>query len=520
MLNQRGIVHIFGLLVLLIGLLVGLYLVQHPAIFKPKATISDPNDTVCIQVITRACKQEDLNFCRDFPNPCDVPEGWTVQPREQIISDVLVDIIIHKSLSDQQKVENWARDIVEDYINKQYEKAGISTRLRIDQIVKNYDEASRCDVPGATTLYDRCEFKDGKLHIWLYQTGFRGGVLQVSTTADPEGAQVYQEVPALIDIETPNYYGIKPIGNILSHEIGHIFTIPDYYLEIVGSNDNSVVPITITPYIKDIMYNQNDYADFSDVSKGYFDRVAKLPAGFGIPHWAAQYTPKETILKIVDGNRMPLAGVKIEIFRQQSESSFARVRGIIPNSVSFEGFTDGNGEYSLGNYDRIFNPPARLISGFSIFLRITNKENIRFTAITRSYLNMVYFRGYQEIVVISVPFASLTSYQPNIYQEISSPPEISLASKSPTPTPPPILPPSSPIPLVCSACSADVDGSGVVDFVDIQRLVACWNKGVDDQDLNGNSCGLANVDNSDVQNIVNFTDIKCLVSQVGQACER
>lgn len=36
-LNQKGIVHIFGIFILLAGIITGVYLVQHPQIFKPKA---------------------------------------------------------------------------------------------------------------------------------------------------------------------------------------------------------------------------------------------------------------------------------------------------------------------------------------------------------------------------------------------------------------------------------------------------------------------------------------------------
>ena len=34
--------------------------------------------SICIQVIVRACLKENPKMCKDFPTPCDVPEGWVV----------------------------------------------------------------------------------------------------------------------------------------------------------------------------------------------------------------------------------------------------------------------------------------------------------------------------------------------------------------------------------------------------------------------------------------------------------
>lgn len=36
-LNQRGVIHLIPLLLILVGIVAGVYLVQHPQIFKPKA---------------------------------------------------------------------------------------------------------------------------------------------------------------------------------------------------------------------------------------------------------------------------------------------------------------------------------------------------------------------------------------------------------------------------------------------------------------------------------------------------
>lgn len=47
----------------------------------PPLTISTvPKDKtpICPEVITRACFGTDPQICRDFPRPCDVPEGWVI----------------------------------------------------------------------------------------------------------------------------------------------------------------------------------------------------------------------------------------------------------------------------------------------------------------------------------------------------------------------------------------------------------------------------------------------------------
>jgi Cys-rich repeat protein len=64
-----------------------------------------PENTACAQVITRACNPTNPQECVDFPNPCVVPPGWTVengrtpsptpqltacQPRPNVVKNVAV----------------------------------------------------------------------------------------------------------------------------------------------------------------------------------------------------------------------------------------------------------------------------------------------------------------------------------------------------------------------------------------------------------------------------------------------
>ncbi len=42
---------------------------------RPPQGLTRPTDTACIQVITPA-KNTQTGEVRDFPTPCDIPEGW------------------------------------------------------------------------------------------------------------------------------------------------------------------------------------------------------------------------------------------------------------------------------------------------------------------------------------------------------------------------------------------------------------------------------------------------------------
>lgn len=48
-----------------------------PATAPTTATTTPETDAVCIQVITPA-RNPDTGDIREFPTPCDVPEGWEV----------------------------------------------------------------------------------------------------------------------------------------------------------------------------------------------------------------------------------------------------------------------------------------------------------------------------------------------------------------------------------------------------------------------------------------------------------
>lgn len=92
-LNQKGVIQLAVVLILVAGLVSSVYLVNRPEMLKlfPKAfnsstkrslSVPIPSPTPvprpvsgpCIQVVTPA--KNSAGECREFPTPCDVPAGW------------------------------------------------------------------------------------------------------------------------------------------------------------------------------------------------------------------------------------------------------------------------------------------------------------------------------------------------------------------------------------------------------------------------------------------------------------
>jgi hypothetical protein len=425
--------------------------------------------------------------------------NFKYQPIQTVSNEFLVDVIIHKSLTYRQdKVADWARNIINNYINNLFQEAGITKLLRVDQVIYNYDESTGC-LPGGVEdpIYVTCRFSDGRIRIFLYEEGSGGKLL--GTAADPTTAKVLEALPKT-DLGVPDYYGKDLYADALTHEIGHLFTLPDYYSENVSAGNNEVVPLEITAYVQDIMLSHIKYSHFSSTSANFVNRVTTLPAGFGTPHWNAQYTPRQSILKITDDNKTPISNVKIEVFQQVIEARNGVIFRRIPNKVKFQGFTNSEGEFNLGDHDNMFGIPTRFDSGSSIFMRITNGDKIRYTAITRSYLNTLYFQEHIETAVINIPFSSLIIYEPSKTKTLSAPgqisPELSLSEqerqileehiKQDLPTPQPI--PSQPTPTPTTQIGIyDLNSDGDVNTFDTSQFLEDWRSGIKKRDFNGDS---------------------------------
>lgn len=226
---------------------------------------------------------------------------------------------------------------------------------------------------------------------------------------------------------------------MLTHELGHIFNLPDYYWEDIDPNFNYVldpktkqpVHIGITAYIKDVMWVNLLYSQFSLISPIYTNGVTKIPIStyLDFEKQPIQYVPTEIRLKIVDSvTNSPLKGITVEVFSQTWDKSNSRF--IIPNSNPLVGSTDQMGEIWLGKASSIFN---RNGVGYSAFLRVTRGSDTRYTTITRSYLNYLYSQGQKDTAIITLPFSALVSYQPGVKRVLVAPGQPSLAELELTP---------------------------------------------------------------------------------------
>lgn len=346
---------------------------------------------------------------------------------QETLQEYLVDVIIHRSLP-QQKAEEWAIDAVNGHLNKRFADSGTSKRFRVDEIYRDYDEQTGCSIPKAIPVYDRCDFDDGKIRVWLHEQGFTYGGILFATSANPASAQVQMELPISIEVEQDGFYGQRVYGDELAHEVGHLFGLPDYYQEDVSHNLNQVAPIGIEPFNKDIMYNPRNFYGFSELSKKYIEKVDQLPIGFGEPNWDLQFTPKKIILEITDNEGNPLSGAKNEVFSQRYVVvTPGQITRIIPNEINFTEISDENGQVNLGNYEKLLHsyekqgPFTVTHLGSAAFLRISHEGEVRYSAITRSYLNELYFQGNQDTALVSIPFTSLPKLEEGKIQYISAP---------------------------------------------------------------------------------------------------
>ncbi len=195
---------------------------------------------------------------------------------------------------------------------------------------------------------------------------------------------------------------------VFTHEMGHLFRLPDYYLQEVFPSDNEVVAIGITPHVKDIMYSVLAYDHFAETSASFINLVDFIPPrSIFIPSEFA-FTPKRIVLKITNDQGLPLKDVKVEVFPASIEFNniFNVFVNKIRNVVSFSGSTSDQGEFELGDLRKLFNHSGGFLNRVSL-LRLTYQDEVRYTAITNSFLNTLYFQGEKETATISLPFSTL-----------------------------------------------------------------------------------------------------------------
>lgn len=375
--------------------------------------------------------------------PITIIAALTVQnlrQKAQMSREYPVIVIIHNSLADDQdRVEKWAKDAIENYFNQRLAEAGIFKRLKMKYMVKGYTGNVGCRLgssdPGPAEICGD-PTTDGIIRIWLYKKG--GEPMEGrrdSGRAEVETAQVFVSIPSLPDFpEFPNLpifqeaIGINlPLPSeltleeldrrTLTHELGHIFDLPDYYRQTVLPSFNEVdQTIGIVPYVWDVMWLSPLFNHFSDVSKEYINRVASLPVKQPPDNiYYPPYIPDNIILSLRDKNDFPLSGALVDVFRQDTFGLKGVCGGRISKNVSLSGTTDNNGDFELKGYKSIF------YRSFSALIRITYNNQVRYTAISNSYLNSLYFQGQQDKAIIQLPFDSLLKSQQDKLQIIKEP---------------------------------------------------------------------------------------------------
>ena len=327
--------------------------------------------------------------------------------------DYLVDVFIDKSLADQDKVAAWAQDTIENYVNLKFYQAGITKRVRVKEIFKNQNRLEQdCpegSVPSTTyhSKYLICDSQDGKIRVWVYDIT---GTTHNFSFAGPTASHVQLTVDQTSLDESDK--------RVLSHELGHIFGLPDNYFENIPPVNNEVIPIGVSTKIHDIMESTN-FDHFDKTSAKIVNSAVAFPPNVDfMPYTTLEYffMPNLNILKLTNTDGSPLSGAKIEVFplitRYSSSSPYPEIR--ISRDVSFEGFTTENGEFNLGDKIHLFNsnvPDSKI--GKVVFIRITYNNQTKYTAITASYLNTLYFQGQTDVLILTLPFSNLASYDPN-----------------------------------------------------------------------------------------------------------
>lgn len=339
------------------------------------------------------------------PSPPDPTPIFTPPPNP---TEYKVNIYIHESLRDyfNVSIDGWAKNTIENFINQELWRAGINKKLVVEQIFNKQKDA-KCPLRAVEAERFGCPFNryDPKIQIWMYKEGVQPPYYKLGGVAHADSAQI-----GLIFPYSGNIDGYK---GLMAHEIGHIFGMPDYYLEKVEADNNKVVPLKVEPFVIDIMeYSLADTGPlYSELSKKFADRRIVIPFQTGLNEDKVAHSsmPGNVIFEITDDNQQPIKEVKIEIFRQSNGSRGQGASGgWIFQNIELSGNTNEQGRFVLGNPIKFLgNNP---ILGYTLLLRLTYNDQVKYLALTRSYLNYLYFNGQVLEATISTAFSTLEAY--------------------------------------------------------------------------------------------------------------
>lgn len=312
---------------------------------------------------------------KDSPN---IPDIF----KEGDLNQIPVEINIHSSL-EYGRTSAFAQNTIDNLINPLFKKAGkrlkiVSTNSITDTICPN----------GYTT---KCPYSDSTIRIYLYPSqGF---------WTNPLGDEKHLGVayPKLLQVGLKlKYSGTDRDSVYLTHEIAHLFGVPDYYLEAVDRND--VLPgNNIKPFIQDVMsggITLNQEKMLSNVSISIVKAINKIPLEgpdnvFAPDILAWSFVPTDTIIKVVDKDNKPVQGALVEVFPQTIENKELVIKRDAP--IKFT--TDNTGRAELGNYNNFMKRNQDSFVGHSAFIKVSKDNQVKYSSITRSFLNKLFFEN-------------------------------------------------------------------------------------------------------------------------------
>lgn len=313
-----------------------------------------------------------------------------ISPTEEVVSrskTFLVDVYINKNTPNQHELEEWITNTINSYINEKLQKAGINRKLKIDQIL-TYNKNIECP-----NYRNNCQLSLDKISVFVEA---------------PATAYISTALPQKMQIRLIPQLGLTEDSQLqLTHEFGHIFGLPDYYIQSTGV-DMDADGRPIEPFrgvypvsnIKDIMLDPINLKDFSDFSKKLIDIVGNPPFTDVYKLWT-KYTPEQVIIQVVDVNNQPMANANIEVYPQivrfaSVSDSFSTNIFRLSMTSTIKGQLDQNGEFPLGNYSEIFAPPSNANAqdaGYAAILHISYGNQQTFASINVDSLVNRYMQG-------------------------------------------------------------------------------------------------------------------------------
>jgi hypothetical protein len=350
-------------------------------------------DPIPIQSSTSTVESSpSLPFVKDVPPLQSKPE------QKEQVENFSVDIYMDENTSNEIELKEWIATTINSYVNGKFQSAGINRRLKVDQILP-YDKNAEYPNYGKNN-----KLISNKIQLFIEAPG---------------SSFISSASPGLMQMRLIPQLGLTEQSQLqLTHEFGHIFGLPDYYMQNTGVdfdlNGKPIEPfsggIYPTSNIKDIMLDPVNHKDFSEFSKRLIDLLGNPPFGDVYKEWT-KYTPQQVDIQLVDKDDIPLRDASVELYpeivRYDSKGYNPWLTTRTSMSPTIRGRTDQSGQFILGDYNHIFAPPegANAIGpGYSAILRLANNGQQCFTSINVDSLVQRYMDGDKSKTVFKIVF--------------------------------------------------------------------------------------------------------------------